>query len=208
MKYLGIHIPTAQPGVGHQKHNTYEDSEKFFTKFPDKYKDYRVVFLHRDPRDVVVSSYYHYTKRNRLPYDGTISDFIRDPYQGIEKITRWNLLFKEHMNAENFLYISYEDMHSDLYDVVQKSLVHFKLNAAEEDIQRGIKETSDFDNMKRMELADKKKMKWTDLNDNDTFKAREGKVGSHVNHLNQDDIDYCNDILEKHEYFKRMYAAV
>lgn len=50
-----------------------------------KYKNKGVVFLARDPRDTVVSYYFHLAKRDRR-FSGDIADFIRDERFGIERI--------------------------------------------------------------------------------------------------------------------------
>ena len=65
------------------------------TAFVDK----RVVLLIRDPRDTVVSAYHQETKRVDQKYPGSISDFIRDPRMGIERIIEFNLawLGERHM---------------------------------------------------------------------------------------------------------------
>src|SRR5829696_8296931 len=48
-----------------------------------RYRDKRVAFLVRDPRDVMVSYYVYCTKRNRA-FRGTIGEFIRDSRFGID----------------------------------------------------------------------------------------------------------------------------
>ena len=57
------------------------------------YQNRVVIFIHRDPRDTVVSGFFQLTKRlaRRRTYVGDLSDFVRDPRHGIEKIVRFNL---------------------------------------------------------------------------------------------------------------------
>src|SRR5258705_10176687 len=56
--------------------------------FEERFQRYRsvekIVYLYRDPRDVMVSLYFQVTGRFKdfFGYEGTISDFIRDEYFG------------------------------------------------------------------------------------------------------------------------------
>ena len=51
-----------------------------------KYRNKKVVFLVRDPRDVVVSYFFQRTKRSRSPVNLDMSSFIRDPGYGVNRI--------------------------------------------------------------------------------------------------------------------------
>ena len=54
----------------------------------ERYRGKRVLFVIREPRDVVVSCYFQASKRERI-YDGTISEFLHDPKYGIKKVARF-----------------------------------------------------------------------------------------------------------------------
>ena len=53
--------------------------------------DRPLLFLHRDPRDTAVSGFFQRSLRISDGYDGSISDFVRDPHFGLENILRFNL---------------------------------------------------------------------------------------------------------------------
>ena len=73
----------------------------------------RSLLLVRDPRDTLVSSYFQATRRRRV-YSGEISDFVRDPRFGIDKLARWNLMWAElGKTRAQFAIVSYEALHSD-----------------------------------------------------------------------------------------------
>ena len=70
----------------------------------------RVLFLFRNPLDVVVSSWFQHSYRiNREPQID-FKDFIRNPSYGIEKIVNFNLMYLEfaHSCPDNFACINYE----------------------------------------------------------------------------------------------------
>ena len=49
------------------------------------YRDKRVLLLCRDPRDTAISCFFEATRRKGV-YSGSLSEFLRDPHYGIEKI--------------------------------------------------------------------------------------------------------------------------
>jgi Sulfotransferase domain len=50
-----------------------------------RYRGTKVLYLIRDPRDVVVSCFFQATRRKKL-FRGTLSEFIRSDNYGIRKI--------------------------------------------------------------------------------------------------------------------------
>jgi hypothetical protein len=52
------------------------------------YRDKQVVLLCRDPRDTVISCFFEATRRKNV-FEGTLSEFLRDPHYGVEKIVRF-----------------------------------------------------------------------------------------------------------------------
>jgi len=88
-----------------------------------KYHKKKVIFLVRDPRDVIVSSYFEMNKRAKIfgdnPYEkrapffeGSINDFIIQKQGGFDTIIQYYNIWAEnrHLPA-GFLLIKYEDMH-------------------------------------------------------------------------------------------------
>ena len=65
---------------------------------PDEWRGKKIIFLYRDPRDVVVSHWYHATRRHGF-YDGSLSDFILHPEWGLESVIRSNLYWKSVVDA-------------------------------------------------------------------------------------------------------------
>ena len=162
--------------------------EKNITK--DKLKDYKLIFLHRDPRDVVVSNYYHCIYLAKMSnFNHNIDQFIRDDTSGIEKVIKFNLFFKEFPMEKEI--ISYESLHSNIYDEIKKICVI-------DDTVRNAIQLSSFENMRQHEL------KMYPNKTQNEMKVRQGIIGNYINHLSEDDIEYCNDLLEKYNYFERM----
>jgi Sulfotransferase domain len=78
--------------------------------------DVRLVYLQRDPRDILVSLFYQVTGRFRdyFGYTGSISDFIRDEYFGASNLQRFREMWQEIAAQRNLLVVSYEGCHADM----------------------------------------------------------------------------------------------
>jgi hypothetical protein len=75
-----------------------------------KYRGEKIVFLVRDPRDVLVSSWYHLKFREKI-YTETLSEFIRDNLIGIQKVIFMNMWVESSHYPEDFFLMTYEEMH-------------------------------------------------------------------------------------------------
>jgi len=82
----------------------------------------KVLLLVRDPRDVLISYYYHLTRRQKQ-FDGSLSEFIRDPRYGIDKII-WalNVWYQNKNRYGDFLIIRYEDLRKTHIKNLKESL--------------------------------------------------------------------------------------
>jgi hypothetical protein len=196
-----VHIDYTHDRSGHQgqRHLSEMGHDK------SAYKDRRVVLLVRDPRDVVVSGYFQATKRIGV-YDGSISDFIRDPKHGIEKIIIFNSdWFSSAGIPKDFHLIQYEDMHARLREVLTEVIRFADPGRRLPDLDK-IMELGRFENMQEMEnsgeLAKKygKILKPGDPTDVESFKCRKGKVGGYADYLSEDDIEYCDMMMAKYHY--------
>jgi len=166
-----------------------------------------VIFLLRDPRDTVVSGYFQAEKRLG-GYAGGISDFIRDPCHGVEKIVRFNLLWADApTDPALFLALSYEQMTADAATQIHRIAAFLGQERSADEITQAVAASS-FERMQREErdgrfaaLGDI--MVAGDASDPDAFKVRRGKVGGFEDYLNRPDFEYCNEVIAKHDYWAR-----
>jgi hypothetical protein len=161
-----------------------------------KYRSKKVLFLHRDPRDVVVSCYFQATHRKNL-YIGTISDFIRDPHYGVRKI----LTFYDHWDRAQavpraFHLVRYADLHERPNDTLCGAL-RFLGEDVDEDVVASAIEFASFDAMKKMEsagyLKKSRKLKPSNPRDPESFKARKGVVGGYREYLDDEDCKFLDE---------------
>jgi alcohol sulfotransferase len=166
---------------------------------PRLWAGHDVLFLVRNPRDVLVSAYHHATSRSGH-FSGSIAAFIRKPETGIAKVLaaydRW------HANlalARSFRIHSYEEMHRDPQAVLRSSLEFFGLPRVDADLLADAVAFCSLENMKRYEEQDlfKSKMMRNDGGSSQGAKAREGKVGSHVTVLSAEDRAFIDEYVAR-----------
>ncbi len=202
LKELEIIIPVTHDGAGHVPRVPFDK----LIKDKSAYKNIKVIFLIRDPRDTVVSGFFHSTKRKNI-FSGTISDFIRNNRHGIRKIVEFHKNWhKATEYLHNFLLIRYEDLQKNTFTEMKKILNFLeKSNISDEKIKETI-EFAKFDNMQKLEKQGYFKNNFGEglvpgnKNDTNSFKTRRGKVGGYKDTLSASDIEYCNKILTDFEY--------
>ncbi|XSG83930.1 MAG: class I SAM-dependent methyltransferase, partial [Methylohalobius sp. ZOD2] len=108
----------------------------------------KLVYLERDPRDVMVSLYFQVTGRFRdfFGYRGSISDFIRDDYFGASNLKEFRAMWDEITSRLGFLTVSYEECHKDVKNLIRKVLSYYELEVDEARIVESVADAS-FDNM-------------------------------------------------------------
>jgi Sulfotransferase domain len=174
-------------------------SEHPIVATPELWTGRKVIFIVRDPRDIIVSCWFHCHYRERS-YSGTIQEFIRSPYSGIEKIlvahNRW--WANRHLASE-FVITSYEQMSKDL-DGVLRDTLRFMGNWPIDDTRVAESaRAASFENMRGIEsegVIQHHSLRLTSL-DPRARKIREGKVGGFRNHLTDQDIAYIESCIER-----------
>lgn len=202
---LGITVQYSHDGSDHGRRK----SLSRLKENKSRYKKRTAILLVRDPRDTVISGYFQVQKRHKLPA-GSFSDFIRSENHGIEKVVRFNLnWFSAMPRIRAIRCIQYEDMHRDTVGVL-RSVVDF-LNIHAED--RKLIEVANarvFDKMRSSEAKGDLAGRYgeallpSDVNDPESFKVRKGKIGGYRDYLSDDDVAYCDDLLQRFEYWAKL----
>jgi hypothetical protein len=153
------------------------------------------VYLHRDPRDVIVSLHFQVTGRfaDFFRYSGSLSDFIRDPYFGAENLQRFRAQWTRLCEAGLALPISYEACHADYAGTLAKVIAHYGFDVDESAIDAAAKE-SEFEKMRNVEKNGEFVEPWLQLR-NGSPKVRRGKVGGYADELDPADIAYLDGVF-------------
>jgi len=167
----------------------------------------KVVLLYRDPRDVIVSLYFHSIKRGRKRnQDLTLMDFVENKKSVMPLIVQvlngWRKKLDGHPNC---LWISYEDLMRETTKKFMEVLRHIDFDIINQDIAEKTIEFAEFENMKKMEAEDQFKtsiLRPGDPSDPDSYKVRKGEVGGYVNYFNEEELRFLNrTIADLDPYF-------
>ncbi len=162
------------------------------------YRDKKVCVLVRDPRDVMVSCYFQATKRINV-YDGPISEFIRCDHLGARRCAAFYRNWCENRSVpREFLLVRYEEMKADTRRVLRGVLEFIGVSGIDQSLLDDAVEYASFENMKKMETSQqfqRQVLKPGDVNDQESFKVRRGKVGGYRDYLNDDDCGFLDQVL-------------
>lgn len=167
-------------------------------------KDRKIIFLMRDPRDTVVSAYYDALHRDKI-FDKGMTQFIKHPRFGIQKVLRFHQICYENRSlvAQNIT-LTYEELKDSTDAEMQRVMGFLDWDVSDEKLHETI-EFCSFKNMKEMEETGKFKDNRYDyalspgnVLQPDSYKVRKGKVGGYMEELSKEDLNYCNEMMEKY----------
>jgi hypothetical protein len=152
----------------------------------------KIVYLTRDPRDLMVSLYHQITGRFRdfFGYEGMLTDFIRDTYFGAENLARFRCMWRYLARERDVLEISYEECHRDSRSLLARVVDHYGFIVEGAQLDAAVAAAS-FDRMKAVEREGSFDQPWLRLR-NGAPKIREGKIGGHRNVLSPEDIAFLD----------------
>lgn len=151
----------------------------------------KVVLLVRDPRDVLTSGYFHAVARDQS-FHGSLSEYIRHPYTGIDKLViahrRWNSFRRL---TSSFLLQRYESFHRDAEGSFSQFLEFISI-PIDRSALRGAVEFCRFENLQRLELEGHFRTKAMRLREGGrhTLKMREALIGGHTRYMSDDDVSF------------------
>lgn len=166
----------------------------------------RLIFLLRDPRDVVVSYFHQLSKREERVEVSSPANFARRRLVGIHRIIAFMNFVAEQQAEEQQLHIYYEDLHASPEKELEKVLQFAEMPIRPAFIQESI-EYARFENMRKLELSGSQgdKLQAVDESNPDTFKTRKGKVGSYREELPRATVAYIDRVIarELHPFYAR-----
>jgi len=180
-----------------------------------------VVVLYRDPRDVLISMYFHEKKRSgNVGADEAVGDYLRSGrarFDGsIRVMNTWRRRLAGHPNV---FWLSYEALQRDTKGRLAALLDFLRIVPVDEaKIDSAIRFAA-FGNMQEMERSGafpvpsrgggvgSRILTPGDPDDVDSFKVREGKVGAHRQHLTSEELSLLDGKLAELDPFFHYHAG-
>jgi hypothetical protein len=171
-----------------------------FSSWTPRYLGRPVVFLVRDPRDVIVSLYFHHVNRSRQ-YSGSLDAFMRRNRSGLATvIAYYNAWLHRRRWTGAFRLMRYEDLKSDPKNELQELAAFLNMQVSSAQIADAV-ELSSFEKMRRLEtsggMASDILRPPAGAKDESAFKTRSGKVGGHKKHFNQEQLSWANQLIHE-----------
>lgn len=196
-----------------------EELGRPFAGVPEKLRDRRVLFLHRDPLDTAVSFYFQVTRKDfapgtlrhfqrlaplwlggRLP-PSSIDAFVLHPGYGVEAVCRFNRGWIDHLAARpGSLIVTYEALRAEPRSGFAGVLEFVGGNLGKLDDAVA---AASFEAMRAREearIGKRAGLLRPDRADAETRKVRRGKVGGYVDYLTPGTADKAREIAARYGF--------
>jgi hypothetical protein len=164
-----------------------------------KFKGKKVIFLTRNMKDVLVSLYFHTTRRLGF-FQGEISDFLWKEYSPVLVYLAYhNTWYQNREVPRDFLHLTYEGTQHDPQGTLANILEFIGAKRIDQDTLKSAVAYASFNNMKDRQKEKKtrdNRFKPGDPRDQESFKTRRGVVGGYVDYLSQRDIELIDTLAE------------
>ena len=163
----------------------------------------KVIFLARDPRDIITSNFHQVTNRSKNPFKfNSKSEFVRHEVYGFKRVIHFfNIWYNNRKKPQDFLLVKYENLLQNTLDL-NKIIDFLNLDISEESIKRIYQESS----ASKMRKKEKKNQLdgFSDFgNEVNKLKVRKAIRGSYLTELSFEDIAFCDKEMEKlNSYFE------
>jgi len=162
----------------------------------DRYRPMRfarspIIFMVRDPRDVMVSAYFHAT-RHKKTYSGDIDTFVHDAEHGLPRLIRYLNGWADGLRSHRHLVLSYERLSEDTEATTADALRFLGREVDEPALRRAI-EVSCLDRMRKVEQIGGIPAHNYDRSDPEALRVRRGKVGGFTDYLDPTTIEWIEE---------------
>ncbi len=176
-----------------------------YKQFHDSYQNQKIILQVRDPRDALISRYYHHL-RDGIILAKNVDDYITQ-HEDLEGyyIKLYNDFYNHQEEMAGFLFIRYEDLKASTQAELSKLISFLGLTPNNSYIEQAI-EYASFENMKKMELEGSALIKSGPMfaqkinpeqTNSQLLKVRKGRVGGYKEELNATAISHLNNVINQ-----------
>ncbi|TTA54969.1 Sulfotransferase family cytosolic 2B member 1 [Bagarius yarrelli] len=164
----------------------------------------KVIYVARNPKDVIVSYYHFHKMANFLKDPGTFTEFLSTFQEGTVYYGSWFDHVKEWTsnarNIDNFLYITYEEMWEDLRSSLEKVSRFLQCPLMEDELSSAQKSCS-FSTMKENSMVNYTLVPQEIMDHSKGKFMRKGQIGDWVNTFSTEqsrnfDISYASKMAD------------
>lgn len=153
------------------------------------------ILIVRDPRDVVVSAYFHAT-RHKHRYEGTIEEFLADPTQGVLAMCAYLNGWAAGIAGRRHTVLSYESLSADPVSETA-AVLRFLGCAVDEGAVAAAVKAGSFAAMQERERAEGLPAHDYDRSDTESLRMRRGQAGGYTEYLGPAMIRQVEDICRR-----------
>lgn len=150
------------------------------------FQDRPIIFLTRDPRDVMVSAYFHAT-RHKNRFRGSIHDFILDRYQGMPALLRYLDGWAGGLAGSRHHLVTYEALSQNLAEALDAIIAFLGLARDHGAVTHAVHRSS-FQAMRDIEQRAGIPGHHYDRSDGESLRMRKGKAGGFQDYLSAGEI--------------------
>lgn len=166
----------------------------------DRFRNKKVVLLIRDPRDVVVSSYYQYKFRDSLDdvQHMTMAEYIRGNTGGIKSIVQYMNSWAKYIGKHsNLLVVRYEDLQNEGVKTLSSFLSFVNISVSDDIALKALSDNS-FARLKKKEESGKLNEKFfSQSGSRAKNKVRKGKIGGYKDEVSEDEIAWMDAVIRE-----------
>ncbi len=201
IKYSNLHKKDPRvPKIYFTHDDSYKARPCELARDKSAYREKRLVYLARDPRDVIVSLYFHRTRRDR-DLDMDMFEFVMGEAGGLRTVVEYYNIWASALEGmPDALRLRYEDMSADPVGTLE-TLAAFLAIGCDREAIVGTVEESSFERMKEAERKGefrRKALQPADPDDDAAFKVRRGKVGGYRDYFTAQQLDAIDALVAKH----------
>ncbi|MDB5524069.1 MAG: sulfotransferase [Rhizobium sp.] len=146
-----------------------------------------VIMMVRDPRDVIVSAYFHAT-RHKHRYQGTLAEFIEDQTQGVPAMCHYLNGWARGIIGRPHFILSYEALSANT-EADTRSALEFLGCSVDDVALKNAVEAGKFEAMQDRERAEGIPAHDYDRNDTESLRMRRGQAGAYGEYLDAQLVD-------------------
>jgi hypothetical protein len=165
----------------------------------------KVIFLVRDPRDIIISNYFEKTRREQMyyigerQYQGDLSSYLYSDTGSLKTLINFYNIWADNRYIPcDFLMIRYEDMLQNTKQELLKILEFINLGEISDDIINQAIYYASFENMRKLEIKNFFKsfiLRPGNQDDPESYKTRKGKMGGFIDYLSEVEIQWIDCMI-------------